>query len=62
MRLTLEQSENQTILSGLKVQRIKRLQGDESADFSWLISGKGRVVITAGSANVGQVTTSAEFK
>ncbi len=62
MRLTLEPSQNQTILSGLKVQKIQRLQGDESADFSWLISGKGRVGISAGSANVGQVTASAELK
>jgi hypothetical protein len=62
MRLALEPSKGQTILSGLKVQRIQRLQGDESAEFSWLISGKGRVGITAGSANVGQVTTSFELK
>ena len=48
MRLTLELSKDQTILSGLKVQRITRLQGDESAEFSWLISGKGLSVITAG--------------
>jgi hypothetical protein len=62
MRLTLEPSKDQTILSGLKVQKINRLLGDESADFSWLISGKGGTGITAGSANVGQVTTSVEFK
>ncbi len=62
MRLTLEPSKDQTILSGLKVQRINRLQGDESAEFSWLISGKGRTVVTAGAANVGQVTTTIELK
>lgn len=62
MRLTLEPSKDQTILSGLKVQRIQRLQGDESAEFSWLISGKGRAGITAGAANVGQVSTSVELK
>jgi hypothetical protein len=62
MRLNLEPSKGQTIISGLKVQRIQRLQGDESAEFSWLISGKGRTVISAGAANVGIVTTSAELK
>lgn len=62
MRLSIEPSGGQTILSGLKVQRIQRLQGDESAEFSWLISGKGRTGINAGAANVGQVTTSVELK
>jgi hypothetical protein len=62
MRLTLEPSKDQTILSGFKVQRIQRLQGDESAEFSWLITGKGRAGITAGAANVGQITTSVELK
>jgi hypothetical protein len=62
MRLSVEPSAGQTILSGLKVQRVQRLQGDESAEFSWLISGKGWFGITAGSANVGQVTTAVELK
>jgi len=62
MRLTLEPSKGQTILSGLKVQRIQRLQGDESTEFSWLLSGKGRTGISAGAANVGLVSTSVEFK
>jgi len=62
MRLSVEPSAGQTILSGLKVQRVQRLQGDESAEFSWLISGKGKVGISAGSANVGQIATSIELK
>lgn len=62
MRLTIEPSKGQSILSGMKVQRIGRLQGDESAEFSWLISGKGRIAVNAGSANVGYVTTSVELK
>jgi hypothetical protein len=62
IRLSVEPSAGQTILSGIKVQRVQRLQGDESAEFTWLISGKGRLGITAGSANVGQITTSVEFK
>jgi len=62
MRLTLKPSKGQTILSGLKVQRIQRLQGDESVEFSWLISGKGPADISAGAANTGLVSTSVEFK
>lgn len=62
MRLSVEPSAGQTILSGLKVQRVQRLQGDENAEFSWLISGKGKVGISAGSLNVGQITTSIELK
>jgi len=62
MRLAIEPSKGQTIISGLKVQRIERLQGDESAEFSWLISGKGPAAISAGAANVGMITTSVELK
>jgi hypothetical protein len=62
MRIAIEPSKGQVILSGLKVQRIQRLQGDESAEFIWLISGKGRIGITAGAANVGQISTSVELK
>ncbi len=62
MRLVIEPAAGQTVLSGSKVQTIQRLEGDESAEFSWLISGKGKVAISAGAANVGQVTTSVELK
>jgi hypothetical protein len=62
MRLTIEPSRGQTVLSGLKVQKVNRLQGDESAEFSWLISGKGSVGISAGSVNAGQVLISVELK
>lgn len=62
MRLVIEPSAKQTILSGSKVQRIQRLQGDESAEFSWLISGKGKIAISAGAANVGEASTSVELK
>ena len=62
MRLVIEPSEGQTVLSGLRVQKIQRLQGNETAEFSWLISGKGKIGISAGSANAGQVTTSIVLK
>ena len=62
MRLSVEPSAGQTIISGQKVQRIGRLAGDESAEFSWLISGKGKVRIVAGAANTGQANTSVELR
>ncbi len=62
MRISLEPSRGQTFLSGEKVQRVKRLEGNESAEFSWLINGKGSVNVTAGAINTGIVTTSIELK
>jgi hypothetical protein len=62
MRITLEPGSGQNILSGQKVQRIQRLEGDKSAEYSWLISGKGPVRITAGALNVGTITTTLELK
>lgn len=62
MLLKLETSGNQKLLSGQKVQRIQRLEGDQSAEFSWLISGKGAVTISAGAVNTGTVTAKTELK
>lgn len=62
MRITLEPGSGQSILSGQKIQRIQRLEGDKSAEFSWLISGKGSVKINSGALNVGTITTSLELK
>jgi hypothetical protein len=62
MRLSLETADNQKFLSGRKVLSIQRLEGGKSEEFSWLISGKGTVKITAGAVNTGIITTSAELK
>lgn len=62
MRLTVQLSAGQKIISGQKVQRLARLNGGESAEFSWLISGKGKADFTAGAANTGQISTSVELK
>jgi hypothetical protein len=62
MRLSLETEKGQDLLSGQKVQRISRLEGDQSSEFSWLIIGKGTVKITAGAVNTGFITTSADLK
>jgi hypothetical protein len=62
MRITLEPAKDQKFLSGLKVQRIQRLEGDKSVEFSWLVSGNGMVKLTAGALNVGTISTSIELK
>jgi hypothetical protein len=62
MRIILEPEKGQTFLSGQKIQRIRRLEGDSSAEFSWLLSGKGRVAITAGAVNTGTIKTTLELK
>ena len=62
MRITFETANGQSFLSGQKVQRIQRLEGDKSAEFTWLISGKGTVRITAGALNVGTISTTLDLK
>jgi hypothetical protein len=62
MRIKLEPSKGQTLLSGLKVQQIERLEGDKSSEFSWLINGKGTLKITAGALNTGTISSTIELK
>jgi hypothetical protein len=62
MRMILETGKGQTLLSGQKIQRIQRLEGGATAEFSWLVSGKGNVVISAGAINVGTIKTTCELK
>jgi hypothetical protein len=62
MRIAVEPGSGQSLVSGQKVQRMQRLEGDKSAEFSWLIRGKGSVKINAGALNVGTITTSLELK
>jgi hypothetical protein len=62
MRIKLESQVSQNLLSGLKVQKIDALDGDQSAEFHWLINGRGSVSITAGGLNTGIVTTTIDLK
>jgi len=62
MRITLEPGKGQTLLSGLKVQRIRRLLGGETEEYSWLISGTGTVSVTAGAVNTGVINTKVDLK
>jgi hypothetical protein len=62
IRISTELTPGQEILSGRKVQTITRLEGGGSAEFSWLIRGRGKVRITAGAVNTGYAVTEAELK
>jgi len=62
MRISLEPASGQTLLSGQKVQRLMRLEGDGTSEFSWLINGKGALKVTAGALNTGIINTTLELK
>ncbi len=62
MRISLEPVKGQTILSGRKIQKVDRLEGDQSAEFSWLINGTGSVKVTAGALNTGTVSSIIELR
>ncbi|MFN8240553.1 MAG: M14 family metallopeptidase [Bacteroidales bacterium] len=62
MRVTFNPLNGQTFLNGQKITRARRLEGDQSAEFSWLLSGKGQARITAGALNTGTVSTVVELK
>jgi hypothetical protein len=62
MRISVEPGKGQSILSGQKIQRIRRLDGGGTAEFSWLVSGKGSVTINAGAINTGTIKTTLELK
>jgi hypothetical protein len=62
MRIIFEPADNQKFLSGQKIQRMQRLEGDASSEFSWLMLGKGTVKITAGAVNTGIISTTLELK
>jgi hypothetical protein len=62
MRISAGTAKGQEILSGRKVQRISRLTGGQFAEFSWLVSGRGPVTITAGAINTGIISTTVNLK
>jgi len=62
LKVSLEASKGQAIISGQKVKQIKRLDGGDSVELSWLISGKGAVRISAGAVNTGTVTATIGLK
>ena len=62
MRISLEPAGGQNLLSGNRVQRMQRLEGGKTLEFTWLISGKGTLKVNAGALNVGTITKNIELK
>ncbi len=62
MRISIEPDKGQSLLSGDRVARMERLEGDQTVSFSWLVRGRGAVKITAGALNTGTITTDLELK
>jgi hypothetical protein len=62
MRITFKPDSGQTILSGLKVQRVNPLDGGKTVSYSWLVNGRGSVKVTAGAINTGTIVTTIELK
>lgn len=61
-RVTLNLDSKQTIITGTRVQQMARLEGYSSAEYSWLIRGKGNISVKAGDVNCGIATISATLK
>lgn len=53
IKLELKSDSDFQLLSGKKIILDERLEGNESREYSWLISGKGDFTISAGAVNCG---------
>lgn len=62
MQIVIDPAKNQTLLSGQKRQRIQRLESGDTAEFSWLVQGKGNIRVSAGAIHVGTIKTNLELK
>jgi hypothetical protein len=61
-RVALTLESKQTVITGTKVQTMRRLDGNGSAEYSWLIRGKGTISVKAGDINCGIATIKADLK
>jgi hypothetical protein len=61
-RVTLILDQKQTLITGTKVQPLARLEGNKSAEYSWLIRGKGAISVKAGDINCGIATVKTDLK
>lgn len=61
-QLTIVPGKDQTLISGQMRQALPRLEGNRAIEYSWLITGKGKISIKAGAANCGFSTLNAELK
>ena len=61
-QLTIAPGKDQILISGQLRQALPRLEGNRAMEYSWLITGKGKISIKAGAVNCGFSTLSAELK
>jgi len=61
-QLTITAGKDQTLISGQLRQALPRLEGNRVMEYSWLITGKGKISIKAGAVNCGFSTLNAELK
>ena len=62
MKTEIVLQKNQSMVSGRKYFIRKSMQADESEEYSWLISGTGKVIITTGCATAGFKEVSVDLK
>ncbi len=61
-QLTIVPGKDQALISGKLRQALPRLEGNRALEYSWLITGKGKIMIKAGASNCGFSTLNAELK
>ncbi|MBE0674671.1 MAG: peptidase [Bacteroidales bacterium] len=61
-RVALTLEPKQTLITGTKVQQMRRLEGNSSSEYSWLIRGKGNISVKAGDVTCGTATISANLR
>lgn len=57
INVTLKTNNNQTIISGKKIQLLPSVEGFSSQTLTWLIKGSGNITLVAGSPTTGSKTT-----
>lgn len=61
-QITFEPAKGQALISGQLRQALPRLEGNQAIEYSWLITGKGKISIKAGAVNCGFSSLGAELK
>ncbi len=62
IKVALNTSKSQEIISGKKITLLESIDGDSSVQFSWLVNGKGAVTIEAGASHTGITTAKVQLK
>lgn len=62
IKVAVNLGKNQEIISGQEITLLTSIDGDSSQKFSWLIKGKGNVVIEAGTSHTGSDSATIKLK